>query len=116
MKTAFDKPCVQHTKVSVILFKGEVAGKIITGITKGHGGATSTVQIFAGPLIKENEILTSSKTMAGGGMNFEKETVFFALSELIRLHSDKGDEDADMFKSSPWRFLKVKGYEVMEIL
>ena len=89
MKTAFDRPCVQHTKAEVILYKGKIVGKIITGISNNYSGATSTLEI------KEDKIpfqpkgkISISKTMAGGGMDFANETkylCYLCLLELIQI-------------------------------
>ena len=83
MKTAFDRPSVQQTKVEVLLYNGKVIGKMITGLSKNHSGATTTLKIEHAPFQKESIVI--HKTMAGGGMNFVEETKNLCLTELIRV-------------------------------
>lgn len=86
MKTAFDRPCVQHTKAEVILYKGKIVGKIITGISNNYLGATSTLEIEEDKIpFQPKGKISISKTMTGGGMNFANETKYLCLLELIKI-------------------------------
>jgi hypothetical protein len=85
MKTAFDKPCVKHTKVKVILHEDEIIGRIVTGISNNFSGATTTLEIEEGKMPFQKRKISISKTMAGGGMNFAEETKNMCLLKLIEI-------------------------------
>jgi len=110
MRTAFDRPSVQQTKVSVILHKGRIVGKIITGLSKNHSGATTTVNLYGGPIVNEGEVFTSSKTMAGGGLDFAIETRVFAILDVLKQAGAKLNVDA------PYSSLLALGYQIQDIL
>lgn len=111
MKTAYDKPSVQLTKVSVLMWDGQISGKIITGVTKGHCGATSTCIISDGPLSNPGEAIKGHSTMAGGGQNFPGETKFFAIKMAI-----EKSLGGNVTVIDPYAILKKEGYTVVEVL
>lgn len=85
MKSAFDRPCVQHTKVEVLLYEGKIIGKMVTGISNNFTGTTTTLIIEENAMPFQRKKIIISKTIAGGGMDFASETKYFCLLELIKI-------------------------------
>lgn len=106
MKTAFDRPCVQHTKVEVLLYKEKIIGKMVTGISNNYAGATTTLVIEENAMPFQREKISISKTMAGGGMDFVSETKQLCLLELI-IVTDNEEFVNDKLKQQGTSLIKI---------
>lgn len=116
-KTAYQTKAVANTTVFVLIYKGEVAGHIVTGHTINGNGCTSTCSISKGILLtKSNDYgltFTCSCTMAGGGMNFGSETRMYAVKGIL----EKLGVDFSKLPSgqNPMDFLQRKGYKIVKL-